>query len=216
MKLLKVLIVVVAICLIGLSGCSDDDPIVVQEQGPTADDLVGTYNSECWFVETADTTPDTWNDATTTYTTTGRASIWTIYAFETTADPPVALDPCSSPWWVIETSQDYTIQGQNTDLNVTEIDYTMKTVTLKIVDEAAVLGFNLVAVCGYTDWVVDVAKDIMGDTCEGDYTSDVGEIDKEVLQLDSEAVPVTLLVGDINDPDEERLTTLQPVVYTKQ
>jgi hypothetical protein len=200
--------VLIAIMGVGLLmiGCGPTPP------EPT--DLVGDYVSTCWESDPDAEYPNT-NMTLTTYTTTHRSSEWTTYIPEDLeAEPPV--EACSYATYKVDSYHSYTIAGQDPDLDITQMDYTAVSIDLTVLDQASLDIFNLIVVCGFSDWELNVPKDITGATCTGSYTADVGETTLETMKINLDASPVTYQSSAPGIVGAPRDTVITDVVQTRQ
>lgn len=103
----------------------------------------------------------------------------------------------------------------STPAGATSIDATVTAITAVAHTSAAATGFNTGTTCGYSDWAVGVAKNMVGKTCFG--TTWTLATSYNVYKISGTA----LTMGDTSGSNDgstaaKRPTTYESSSYTKQ
>jgi len=89
-----------------------------------------------------------------------------------------------------------------------QLDLTLATNTATPLTTAVAATFNGSSTCTFTDWAVDVAKNIGGQTCLGESPQDsVGSTDYDLVFIDTTNTPNRLHFGDSATGDGETAET---------
>ncbi len=231
-------VIVMAVCMIGMVGCTYDDestPWIGGETGSTgssgdtgttgdtgdtgdtgAADLAGTWVSACFPYVWDATDPDEGHGTAKTVLEATATDMTNTITFYWNGSPD-----CEYALWEVVTEATYVIGDDITnasDETVTEIDRTIISQEETILDPSGgtATGFNSGSgTCQMTDWAFDVTKEITGDSDCVPLPPSVGDVVKEVFQMQSDT---TFLYGEpdaapYGDAREEELTEL---LFTKQ
>ena len=172
--------------------------LVMMGCGPSAEELLeGNWQSDC-YVDDTDPAITYTSDVVSEWTQTKQSTVWTFWANE---DPLIPLGPCEYPLYTITSDRDYSVASFDAGTGYAEMDYTVNSITMRVDDPLAFFGlqsvFNGLAVCGITDWVSGVDRDITGAQCDpppAPAVSEVGDLILESLTLDMAVDPLTMLI----------------------
>jgi hypothetical protein len=148
----------------------------------------------------------------TTYTDTTRTVVWTVFDDEDPEADPPTLGNCT------EGEDNYKIESVHTYTTDTEqdphwIDFTVVSTDMTVLNADALVIFNLIGVCGITDWVLDVPRDIMGRDCSippnpPQITPEEGEVVLGIYQFNEDGSELS--TSGTTQPDDPRPTELSP------
>lgn len=108
---------------------------------------------------------------------------------------------CSTPSFELSIAGSYSVGGLvKDDPQAYALDLTYGATMVKPVLQSTVDSFNTTSYCGFTDWALNVAKDISGVTCSGTQTPAVGTKYYDIFAIYNYSTSINgTMIHDIGD-----------------
>jgi hypothetical protein len=179
-----------------LAGCTAAQTNDTADTSAPSADLTGTWASACYAT----------TQTTFTYTDTEFVGTYDEYTDDT----------CTTAYHHSEWTGTYAV-GHTDAEGVTPIDLAFLTFTSTALTEDNAAQNNAYAYCGFTDWEVDVERDILGADCYG-FSIPVGGKSLDIYRIDEDALMFGKGAQITTEPDESSRPTVidETRVFSRQ